>query len=684
MCQALWRPNARIDGLSLIGASNAPGVLVNGYAHYLEVSNNKIYTNSGTYAGGIQLGHPGAAAPFNDEDAHNDHVAIHNNMVTQNAANETGGGGGIVLGTGSTNYTVRGNFVAANLTAGNGGGIAHIGRSEVGVIDGNTVIFNESFVQQTGTNGGGIFIGGTPGTAGSGEVDVTNNLIQGNAASGGDGGGIALQGFTNSDRVHLYNNMIANNVAGLAGGGVSIAGVPGGGNPNNPIVDITHNTIVNNDSTGTAGGAFASPLTSTPQPAGIAGRDSVARVRIANSIVWHNRTFYFGRCTPPPGGRCGILPVGASDPTQYAEIQLTNRPYWDLANLSGSQFAPISSVLSSLSGPSSSANYLAGTNNVSYASNNNSAAAPLLVTQYFNADRRYAYQVGETTGEATLISVPAALDEGGNFIRPQFGPLSLENPLRTPPNQRFGDYHVTGGLAGAALCGNSGIFNGSCPNAVPAALQRDFDGDSRPTGAPPPPPHRGADQASQTVMPPPPPTLSSITPQQRSTGQLRSRCLARGHQLGGGDAGDRVRRGRQLQHQQLDRQQRVGDVQHRDRRWAGNAQRERRGARRNQQQQRDVHGRECATAHPLLDQSQQWASRCVQSGGDPDRCQSGWSDGSECLWQRRQLHRQQLDRHVGGRDLQHHEQRDSQSTQRHGDDAQRHQPERSGDLHGRQ
>ena len=79
---ALWLPNARIDGFSLIGASNAPGVLVNGYAHYLEVSNNKIFTNSGTFAGGIQVGHAGAAAPFSDENAQNDYVAIHNNMVT--------------------------------------------------------------------------------------------------------------------------------------------------------------------------------------------------------------------------------------------------------------------------------------------------------------------------------------------------------------------------------------------------------------------------------------------------------------------------------------------------------------------------------------------------------------------------------------------------------------------------
>ena len=313
---AVWRPNARIDGFSLIGASNAPGVLVNGYAHYLEISNNKIFTNSGTYAGGIQLGHPGAAAPFNDENANNDHVAIHNNLVAQNAGNETGGGGGIVLGTGSANYSVTSNFIAGNFTAGNGGGIAHIGRSELGVIDANTVVFNESFVQATGTNGGGIFVGGTPGatTPGSGQVEVTNNLIQGNAASGGDGGGVALQSFTTTDRVRLYNNVIANNVAGLAGGGISIEGVPSTGSA--VYVDITHNTVVHNDSTGTAGGAFANPLTSTPQPAGISGRGSMARVRIANSIVWHNRTFYFGPCPGPRPSSVGFQSHRSHRPEQ--------------------------------------------------------------------------------------------------------------------------------------------------------------------------------------------------------------------------------------------------------------------------------------------------------------------------------------------------------------------------------
>ena len=488
---AAWRPNARIDGFSLIGASNAPGVLVNGYARYLEVSNNKIFTNSGTYAGGIQVGHAGAAAPFNDENAHNERVTIHNNMVTQNASNETGGGGGIVLGTGADNYAVRSNFVAGNLSSGHGGGIAHLGLSAGGVIDGNTVIFNESFIQATGTNGGGLFVGGTPGAAGaptpgSGSVDVTNNLVQGNAASGGDGGGIALQDFTSRDQVRLYNNMIANNVAGLAGGGISIAGVPAGGSTD-PLIalDIVHNTVVNNDSTGTAGGAFtAGPLTSVQQPAGIAGRSvSVPRVRIANSVVWQNRTFYYGACTPV-GTPCGnpLVPVGPGAVTQYGEKNDPAHPYWDLGVFGGGNFAPQSSMLSAASQTNAGGTSYGG-------SENTAGTPPAFVRSYVNGSRQAAYQVGETTGEATLISVPAALDEGGNFIRPQFGPLSLENPST---NQLFGDYHVTAGTIGSPL---GALF--VTPVPVPGVLLVDFDGDERPTGEP----HRGADQAAATAAP---------------------------------------------------------------------------------------------------------------------------------------------------------------------------------------
>jgi hypothetical protein len=487
------RPNARIDGFSIVGASNAPGVMLNGYNRFVEISNNKIYTNSGSYAGGIQVGHPGSPIiALADTNAQNANVAIHHNLITQNAGIDAAGGGGIVLGTGSTAYQVTNNFIAGNLAAGQGGGIGHIGLSELGVIDHNAVVFNESFSQGVGTNGGGIYIGGRPPAAGaltpgSGNVRVSNNLIQGNQAAGGDGGGIALQGVNGTDitlfqnpllqflrfRVNLFNNVIANNVAGLAGGGIAIRDAA--------FVDITHNTIVRNDSLATAGAAFTNgPNQSVDQPAGIVTRGyspllaaalgggaTYPNPSLVNSIVWQNRSFHFG----PLAG--GIVIPGSTSPTQYGEIANATQPYWDLAVLgapAGAQLNPMSSVLTSTTGY--------------HASNSNTA--PLFVANYFNGDRRHAYQQQEVV---TAIQVPAALDEGGNFIRPQFGPLSLQTAGGA---SFFGNYHVTTGVAGA----NLNTTYGGAAN-VPGTLLFDVDSEPRPAATP----HRGADQKQAAVPP---------------------------------------------------------------------------------------------------------------------------------------------------------------------------------------
>ena len=457
-------------------------MLVNGYGRYLEISNNKIYTNAGTYAGGIQLGHTGQP-DLADANAHNEFVAIHNNLVAQNAGLDASGGGGIVLGTGSGNYRVYDNFVAANFTAGHGAGIAHIGSTattvpeaafamptfwgattdvpsnqrNVGVIDRNTIVFNESFSQGVGTNGGGIFVGGTPPAAGapqlgSGDVRISNNLIQGNAASGGDGGGVALLGTSGQSNFHvnLYNNVIANNVAAFAGGGISLqdAGSP----------EIVHNTIVNNDSLSTAGAAFTSPNRSVPMPAGIFVRNgSGNNPKITNSLVWHNRSFSFG---PTSGG----VQVPGTTAT-YGLIACTTTPcssgFWDSGRVG-----------------STSALTMNG-------STTSGGTAPAFVAQYVNGDRRSSYQ----QEEITTILTPAALDEGGNFIRPQFGPLSLTKA----DDARFSNYHTSVGVAGVRLDQQAGGgYNGA--GNVPAALRFDTDGQTRdPLSTPP---HRGADQVT--------------------------------------------------------------------------------------------------------------------------------------------------------------------------------------------
>jgi hypothetical protein len=495
-----FRPNGRIDGLAISGASNAAGVMVNGYGRSLEISNNKIFNNYGAFAGGIRVGHAGGPLPLADEDAQNNNVSIHNNVVVQNAGMNAGGGGGIVLGTGTAcpgedparpfcNYDVIGNFVAGNFTMGQGAGIAHIGLSHGGLIERNTIVFNESFNQGLTVNGAGLFIGGRPGTAtaltpGAGTVRVFNNLIQGNQAAAGDGGGVALLGVNGQDaagvryRINLFNNMIANNTAALAGGGISIQDAA--------YVDIVHTTIVHNDSLATAGVAFVEPTLSAAQPAGIVSRGHTPLLRaelgrafavpdLVNSIVWQNRSFHFGPVdcsTNPPRPECGI--VLPTDPTQtaYGLIVDPAREYWELGLLGApatANFEPVSSVL---------------TNAAEFpAALNNSSTPPQFVASYFNTNRRTAYAMPDIYNP---MQAPAAFDEGGNFIRPQFGPLSLEAETRP----FWGNYHVSAGQAGANL-------NALYPNGVPSELLTDYDGQARTLGAP----HRGADQKRAAPAP---------------------------------------------------------------------------------------------------------------------------------------------------------------------------------------
>ena len=102
--------------------------------------------------------------------------------------------------------------------------------------------------------------------------------------------------------VEIVNNMVINNVAALAGGGISLQ--------DTVRARILHNTIANNDNSSTASEAFSpgQPSQSNPQPgAGIISRahgfglagflppgESVfSDPELVDNIIWHNRKFYF-------------------------------------------------------------------------------------------------------------------------------------------------------------------------------------------------------------------------------------------------------------------------------------------------------------------------------------------------------------------------------------------------------
>jgi len=488
---------ARIDGFTIKSADTGGGIMVNGYGQYLDISNNRIANNSGFYGGGIRVGHPELVAeadliqggcpdggPICYPDAENDYVDVHHNQVVFNGG-LGGAGGGISMCTGADSYRVTDNWVCGNLSLREGGGIGHLGLSDGAwevqggggnatwvqvepspLIAHNTVLFNESFFQGQTVSGGGIFVGGAqplaPGglTPGAGNVQVIGNLVQGNSAGAGDGGGLRLAlvngqevaaNPTNAIPTHnndpppwyavdVFNNMIVDNAAALAGGGISLQDAAD--------VRLIHNTIANNDSLATAGEAFApgSPNQSTPQPgAGIASRAHSGALVAAsagvgtfsdptafdNNIVWQNRQFFFlvgdgtpgdpgspgiwGLCPDIGGTVAGLVCPGGNDPV-----------FDDLA------------VLGTVGTLTGNGNLLTPN---PWTPPGPGDPSTLFVAEYFNGAAASVVPLGTTTA----IQAPPAFDEGGNFIRSRFGPLSLYDdptPGDGAPGTLFGDYHI--------------------------------------------------------------------------------------------------------------------------------------------------------------------------------------------------------------------------------------------------
>lgn len=462
--------NARIDGVSITGADNGGGIFVNGYAHYLQISNNRVFSNYGVYGGGIRVGHPFLALEVGDgleyQKGSNDHIAIHHNYISGNGAS-AGSGGGLSLNHGTDQYQVTNNYICGNFAQGHGGGIGHYGLSDGALIEDNRILFNQSFYQGLTVSGGGIALNGAPNInavgelgEGTGSVKIVSNLIQGNNAGAGDGGGISLSSVNGADiqgtrtsrwhRVDLLNNMIVNNVAGLAGGGVALQ--------DSALVNLVHNTIAHNDSTATAGQAFmpGSPNSSTEQPAGVVSHAHTAALQagipsgrrfdryrgfsspdMINNIIWQNRSFRFEIDNDPDPSVFGLVPnIAAGDAPLYDDL--------GVLGVAG-MLDPRSSILTDTTGYHSS----------------NSSADPGFVLGYFNGEAGQTIQQVEF--KTSIAAIPA-FDEGGNFIDIRFGPL-----------QPGGNYHLTPGSAAV------NIGNGSVVGSY-SDLAKDIDNDTRPLG----------------------------------------------------------------------------------------------------------------------------------------------------------------------------------------------------------
>jgi hypothetical protein len=292
-----------IDGLSVRDSSQGGGgIFVHGWAHYLQVANDRVYNNAGTLSGGINIGQgefpvaltvvdqegtTGAAAPIGEFVLDNPpsclwipvigahlpycldvHVNVHNNMIANNSSlgdelfsGTLAGGGGATFCTGSDYYMFQYNWVCGNLSSAEGGGVAHLGFIYNGDIEHNTIVLNQSTNPTIPTNGGGIIVMGTPDTDptcgtqidqdcppglsdGTGPGLVINaNLIQANMAESGSGGGIRLQQVNGSDVSTFPNRCVLPNAGALVNCPAS-GGIPASTYWNS--ASITNNIIVNN------------------------------------------------------------------------------------------------------------------------------------------------------------------------------------------------------------------------------------------------------------------------------------------------------------------------------------------------------------------------------------------------------------------------------------------------------
>ena len=461
---------ARIDGFTFTSADFSGGIIVNGYATGLEISNNIVRNNQGLSAGGIRIGQ----SDLFDEngelvDAENDNLSIHHNYITQNSSTFNNGGG-LGLYNGTDNYNIWSNYICGNFSQGDGAGIAHYGRSPGGVIQNNKILFNQSFDQtatKTGGSGGGILIAGhpqpaaaaVPATAGSGSVKIIGNRIQGNQAGTGDGGGIALRSVNgqdllislpeNRDSIEIFNNMVINNVAGLAAGGISLQDAVN--------VLITNNTIVNNDSTATVAAAFGiDPNFTEPQPAGVVARAHTPQLlqlgvsgigqfsnpAVGNNIIMGNRSMHW---EANAGGGFPAVPG----------LVVEVNPFRDLAVLGTGGL--INARDNILSGDPNNALYNSRRNRLLSVAREDD----LLATPYVNGPMGAAAPFDATQFGTPFLS-GAAFDEGGNFISVLYGPLSPA-----------GDYHLE---AGSIAIDSGRIRNIRGINDLFA----DIDGDPRP------------------------------------------------------------------------------------------------------------------------------------------------------------------------------------------------------------
>jgi hypothetical protein len=289
------------------------------------VTNNVIVGNGGSYGGGVRVG-----TPYNPT-IRNRNLTISHNQIRDNGGTNLAGGIGLFDGT--ENYSVNHNDLCGNFSAEYGGGISHYGRSNNGDIANNKLWFNQSYDE-----GGGIMIAGelnanlNQPSAGSGPVNIHENLIQDNLAND-DGGGIRLLQAGNFP-IEVVNNIITDNISTHEGGGLALDDATN--------VRIVNNTVMKNVTTATA-------VTSTGEaaPAGLSTALNSAQLQATlpadapkySKPLLFNNIFFDNRA----GNWNGEFVSGIASPQAPATDPIR---HWDMGSGdAGVQLTPTYSVL---------------------------------------------------------------------------------------------------------------------------------------------------------------------------------------------------------------------------------------------------------------------------------------------------------------------------------------------------
>lgn len=343
------------------------GIFVNGYARFLQITNNILRSNGGAYAGAIRLGTPDLPAPLTNNE--NDNVRIAYNRIIANGGTNLAGAIGVFSG--ADNYEIAYNDFCGNFSAEYGGAISHYGLSPNGSIHHNRIYFNQSYDE-----GGGIMLTGAlpvpPATvsAGTGAVSIYNNLIQSNLGND-DGGGVRVLNANNA-AINIYNNFIVNNIATDEGGGIAIDTATN--------VRVINNTLINNITTATAATSDG-----TPKPAGFSTVGNSPNPVLFNNIFWDNRAGSWN------GSTVGGIGLAASP-----AINL-----WDLGVVGPGVLAPTNSVLNTTLDTTPS-----GTN---------SSANPLVVNEYETSVAVYPWRTNPNLVSAAIVAVDLPVGLLGNY-----------------------------------------------------------------------------------------------------------------------------------------------------------------------------------------------------------------------------------------------------------------------------